>query len=86
MIQNQKKLGVRLILKIVGNTIQGCNHRENLVATSAMVGRIKESVPRGRDRVKLSENLGANTVAPFTPVDTSLQWGNDAFIGTFQPS
>ena len=37
-------------------TGQGHNHRENLDATSAMVGRI---CPPGGDRVKLSENLGA---------------------------
>ena len=48
---------------------QGGNHRENLVATSAMVGRI---CPHGGDRVKVSENLGATAVAPVAPVDTSL--------------
>ena len=42
---------------------------ENLVATSAMVGRIW---PHGGDRVKVSENLGATAVAPIAPVDTSL--------------
>ena len=48
---------------------QGRNHGENLVATSAMVGRI--CFP-GEDRVKVSENLGATLVAPVAPVDTSL--------------
>ena len=28
--------------------------------------------PPGGDRVKVSENLGATTVAPVAPVDTSL--------------
>ena len=31
-----------------------------------------ESAPPGWDRVKVSENLGATSVAPVTPVDTSL--------------
>ena len=48
---------------------QGRNHGENLVATSAMVGRI---CPHGGDRVKVSEHLGATAVEPVAPVDTSL--------------
>ena len=51
---------------------QGRNHRENLVATSAM-HRWAESAPHGGDRVKVSENLGATAVAPVAPVDTSLR-------------
>ena len=47
--------------------IQGRNHGENLVATSAMVGRI---CPHGGDRVKVSENLGLTTVLPLAPVET----------------
>ena len=35
-----------------------------------MVGRI--CPPPGEDRVKISENLGATSVAPVAPVDTSL--------------
>ena len=35
-----------------------------------MVGRI--CPPPGGDRVKVSENLGATSVAPVAPVDTSL--------------
>ena len=31
-----------------------------------------ESAPPGGDRVKVSENLGATSVAPVAPVDTSL--------------
>ena len=31
-----------------------------------------ESAPPVGDRVKVSENLGATSVAPVTPVDTSL--------------
>ena len=31
-----------------------------------------ESAPLGEDRVKVSENLGATSVAPVAPVDTSL--------------
>ena len=54
-----------------GDTGQGRNHGENLVATSAMVGRI--CPPPGGDRVKVSENLGATAVAPVAPVDTSLR-------------
>ena len=50
---------------------QGRNHRENLDATSAMVGRI--CPPPGGDRVKVSENLGATSVAPVAPVVTSLK-------------
>ena len=48
---------------------QGRNHRENLGATTPMVGRI---CPPGWNRVKVSENLGATAVAPVAPVDTSL--------------
>ena len=51
------------------DSMQGRNHGENLVATSAMVGRI---CPPGGDRVKVSENLGATAVAPVAPADTSL--------------
>ena len=47
------------------------DRRENLDATSAMVGRI---CPPGGDRVKVSENLGATWVAPVAPADTSLGW------------
>ena len=36
-----------------------------------MVGRI---CPPGGDRIKVSENLGATTVAPVAPVDTSLKY------------
>ena len=38
-------------------SLRGRNHRENLVATSAMVGRIFP--PPGGDSIKVSENLGA---------------------------
>ena len=31
-----------------------------------------ESAPPGGDRVKVSENLGATSVAPVAPVNTSL--------------
>ena len=31
-----------------------------------------ESAPPGGDRVKVSENLGATSIAPIAPVDTSL--------------
>ena len=31
-----------------------------------------KSAPPSRDRVKVSENLGATTVAPVAPADTSL--------------
>ena len=48
---------------------QGRNHRENLVATSAMVGRI---CPHGGDRVKVFENSGLITVVPLAPVETFL--------------
>ena len=43
---------------------KGRNRRENLDVTSAMVGI--------GDRVKVSENLGATSVAPVPPVVTSL--------------
>ena len=49
----------------------GRNHRQNLDATSAMVGRICPPPPVG-DRVKVSKNLGATSVAPVAPVVTSL--------------
>ena len=49
--------------------MQGRNHGETLVPTSAMVGRI---CPPSGDRVKVSENLGATEVVPVAPVDTSL--------------
>ena len=32
--------------------------------------------PPGGDRVKVTENLGATSVAPVAPVDTSLGWAN----------
>ena len=48
---------------------QGRNHGNFLAATSAMV---VESAPLGWDRVKVSENLGATSVAPVAPVVTSL--------------
>ena len=48
---------------------QGRNRRENLDATSAMVGKI---CPPGGDMVKAFENLGATEVAPVAPVDASL--------------
>ena len=57
--------------------VQGRNCRENLDATSAMVGRICPPPP-GEDRVKISENLGATSVAPVAPVDTSLHFNHMA--------
>ena len=33
-----------------------------------------KSAPPGGDRVKVSENLGATSVAPVAPVDTSLHY------------
>ena len=39
-----------------------------------MVGRI--CPPPGGDRVNVSENLGATSVAPVAPVDTSLSYIN----------
>ena len=54
--------------------VQGRNSRENLDATSAMVGRI---CPPGGDKVKVSENLDATSFAPVAPVDTSLQTGQN---------
>ena len=56
---------------------QGRNRRENLDATSAMVGRI---CPPREDRVKISE--GATSVAPVAPVDTSLNFISD-FLAVF---
>ena len=53
------------------NPIQGRNHKENLGSTSAMVGKIALPPP-GWDRVRVSENLGATSVALVDPVDTSL--------------
>ena len=52
------------------NIWQGHNHGENLGSTSTMVGRI--CPPPGGDRVRVSKNLGATSVAPVAPVDTSL--------------
>ena len=49
-------------------SLQGRNRRENLDATSVMVGRI--CPPPGGDRVKVPKNL----VAPVAPVDTSLPY------------
>ena len=51
---------------------QGRNRREYLDATSAMVGRICPPPGPGRDRVNVTENVGATEVAPVAPVDTSL--------------
>ena len=48
--------------------LQGRNHRENLVVTSAMVGRI--CLPPGGNRVKVSENLGGTMVVPVARVAT----------------
>ena len=53
---------------------QGRNRRENLDATSAMVGRI---CPPGGNKVKVSENLDATSFAPVAPVDISLQTGQN---------
>ena len=53
--------------------MQGRNRRENLDATTAMVGRICPPPPGG-DRGKVYENLGATSVALVAPVDTSLEW------------
>ena len=50
-------------------TYQGRNHRKNLGATSAMVGRI---CPPVCNRVKVSQNLGATAVAPVAPVDPCM--------------
>ena len=61
-----KKNGVVPLSLIIISKYQGRNRRKNLDATSAMVGRI---CPPVGDRVKVSENLGATSVAP---VDTSL--------------
>ena len=49
--------------------MQGRNHKENLGFTSAIVGKIG---PPGWDRVRVSENLGATSVATVAPVVTSL--------------
>ena len=46
-------------------TYQGCNHREILVTTSAMVSRINPVV-------KVSENLGSILVLVIAPVDPHL--------------
>ena len=56
---------------MIAKQIQGRNHGENLGATVPMVGRI--CPPPGWNRVKVSENLGATSVAPVAPVDTSLK-------------
>ena len=69
-----KKNGVVPLSLIIISKYQGRNRRKNLDATSAMVGRI---CPPGGDRVKVSENLGATSVAPVAPVDTSLQTGQN---------
>ena len=61
-----------MILFIFNNDLQGRNHRENLDATPAMVGRICPPPPPGGDRVKVSENLGVTSVAQVAPVVTSL--------------
>ena len=49
-----------------------------------------ESAPPGADRVKLSENLGATSVAPVAPVDTSLYYifvhPDNSILSTFPPS
>ena len=52
-----------------------------LVATSAMVGRI---CPPGGDRVRVSGNLGATTVAPVAPVVTSLydDWIKSKYVAS----
>ena len=47
----------------------GRNHGKMLAATSTLVA---QSSPFGRDRVEVSENLGATAVAPVVPVVTSL--------------
>ena len=39
-----------------------------------------ESAPPGGDRVKVSENLGATSVAPVAPVDTSLKYFIDCSL------
>ena len=49
--------------------LQGRNDRENLGATTPMVGRI---CPPGWNMVKVSETLGATTVVPVALVNTSL--------------
>ena len=56
---------------VAGYGEQGRNHGKKLGATSAMMGRI--CPPPGCNRVKVSQNLGATSVAPVAPVDTSLQ-------------
>ena len=40
--------------------------------------------PPGRDRVKVTENLGATWVAPVAPVDTSLCSGKSTGKGNWQ--
>ena len=42
-----------------------------------------ESAPPGGDRVKVSENLGATSVAPVAPGDTSLY--NEETLAFAQP-
>ena len=59
---------------------QGRNHVKMLAATSAMGGRI---CPLGLDRVKASENLGATSVSPVAPVDTSLKYVFTYLSGCF---
>ena len=63
--------GIKTLWFEFGNDIQGRNRWEILDATSAMVGRICPPPP-DRNRVKVSENLGATSVAPVAPVVTSL--------------
>ena len=61
-------------MKMVIDGPQGRNHRENLGATTPMVGKICTlPPPPSWNRVKVSENLGATPVAPVAPVDTSLR-------------
>ena len=52
-----------------GEDTQRCNYGEIFGTTSA--GWAK-SAPSGRNRVKVSENLGATAVPPVAPVVTSL--------------
>ena len=62
LIKKQEKLVIRAILCI---NFRDVNQGQNLVATSAMVGRIFSLL----DKVKVSENLGATEVTPVAPVD-----------------
>ena len=58
-----------LLFNLTSFYSQGRNGRENLDATSAMVGKI---CPPGGDRVKVSENSGVTEVATVAPVVTSM--------------